>query len=146
MVSVLLYVLTEQYLYVNLVARKRQKKGPKTVSRKKSSDIQILEAVTSYDDSSNDSESESSSVVHVVSDAKAVLVVDDDATSDAHTSVVASRSMMDDLGLLAGDTVLLKGKRSKSTVATVQPEDSLSNTHIKLNKATRSNLRLVECP
>lgn len=124
-----------------IAERKQQKKKPKSVNRKKSFDIQVTETMNSFDELSNVSESEISSVVQV-SDAKVVLVVDDDATSDAYTSVVTSKSMMDDLGLLAGDTVLLKGKRSKSTVATVQPDDSLPNTHIKLNKATRSNLRL----
>ena len=49
---------------------------------------------------------------------------------------------MDELQLFRGDTVLLKGKRRKETVALVLSDDTVSNDKIRMNRCVRNNLRV----
>ena len=60
---------------------------------------------------------------------------------DDHAIVWISAAKMDDIGLFAGDTVLLKGKRKKNTVALVYTDESVSDNRIRMGKLIRSNLR-----
>ncbi len=101
-------------------------------------DVEMFEEVTVSETITVDDVTDSTVVDNSL--LKEVLVVDDDSTEN-HTNVVVSKSTMSKLGLFAGDTVMLKGKRSKSTVATVQPDETSPESMIKMNKVTRSNLR-----
>jgi len=49
---------------------------------------------------------------------------------------------MEELGLFNGDTVLLKGKKAKKTVAVVNTDENISENKIKMTKVVRSNLRI----
>ena len=69
------------------------------------------------------------------------LLVDESA-SDELSVVGISRSKMKQLELVAGDTVLLKGKRRKTTLAIVARDDTISDNKIAMTKVVRSNLRL----
>jgi transitional endoplasmic reticulum ATPase len=66
----------------------------------------------------------------------------DDLISDDHSIVYMSPERMAEMDLQKGDTVLLKGKKNKDTVATVAPDESLSHSTIKMTKIVRSNLRV----
>lgn len=50
-----------------------------------------------------------------------------------------------ELGLASGDTVLLKGKKRRSTVATVTEDDGAQEGRIRMSKGVRSNLRYSPC-
>lgn len=69
-----------------------------------------------------------------------VLLVDD-ATTDDHSTISMSPVKMEELGLFSGDTVLLKGKKRKTTVAVVYSDDDISDSKVKMTKVTRSNIR-----
>jgi transitional endoplasmic reticulum ATPase len=69
------------------------------------------------------------------------LLVDDSSTDEL--SVVSLCSIkMEALGLFAGDTVMLKGKRNKNTLAILNVDDEVPSNKIALTKVLRSNLRL----
>lgn len=65
-----------------------------------------------------------------------------DDTSDDFTTVFMNSEKMVALGVASGDTVMLKGKKRTSTVATVQEDDTVGEGKIQLSKTLRSNLRL----
>lgn len=65
----------------------------------------------------------------------------DDSPADDHYTVALSPAKMEELKLLSGDTVLLKGKKRKNTVAVVASDDSLLDNKMRMSKAVRSNLR-----
>jgi len=69
------------------------------------------------------------------------LLVDDSITDD-HSIITMKKQKMEDLGLFNGDTVLLKGKKRKTTVATVNTDESVSDNRVRMTKVVRSNLRL----
>lgn len=46
-----------------------------------------------------------------------------------------------ELGLASGDTVLLKGKKRRTTVATVTEDEAAQEGRIRMSKGVRSNLR-----
>lgn len=68
------------------------------------------------------------------------LIVDD-ATSDDNSTVMINPDKMEELGLFRGETVLLKGKRRRDTVALCIPDDSCDVAKIRMNKVVRGNLR-----
>jgi len=49
---------------------------------------------------------------------------------------------MEDLELFRGDTVLIKGKKGKETVAIVLADDTVDDNAIRMNKVVRKNLRV----
>lgn len=53
-----------------------------------------------------------------------------------------SAKKMEELELFKGDTVLLKGKKGKSTVCICLIDDDCSDANIKINKVVRKNLRV----
>jgi transitional endoplasmic reticulum ATPase len=56
----------------------------------------------------------------------------------ARTQVVClSQAKMDELELFKGDTVLLKGKKSRQTVCIALIADDCDDAHIKMNKVRR---------
>ncbi len=65
----------------------------------------------------------------------------DDSPVDDHYTVALSPSKLNELNLLSGDTVLLKGEKRKTTVAIVTSDDSLTTGKMRMSKAIRSNLR-----
>lgn len=69
-----------------------------------------------------------------------MLLVDDSVTDD-HSTISVSPAKMQALGLFNGDTVLLRGKKRKSTVAIVHSDDNVVDTKARMTKVVRSNLR-----
>eukprot|EP00924_Labyrinthula_sp_SR-Ha-C_P006226 maker-scaffold_31-snap-gene-0.47-mRNA-1 protein AED:0.22 eAED:0.22 QI:134/1/1/1/0.5/0.33/3/132/802 len=79
----------------------------------------------------------------------------DETTSDDNSVVLLSASKMDELELFRGDTVLIKGKRGRQTVAiALNPEnddedgeatgatETVDEGSIRMNKTVRKNLRV----
>ena len=56
--------------------------------------------------------------------------------------VCLSQAKMEELELFKGDTVLLKGKKGKTTVCIVLIDEDCDNANIKINKVVRKNLRV----
>jgi transitional endoplasmic reticulum ATPase len=69
------------------------------------------------------------------------LLVDDSVTDD-HSMISLSAAKMEELGLFQGDTVLLKGKKRKNTLAVVNKDEDISDHKVQMTKVVRSNLRL----
>lgn len=69
------------------------------------------------------------------------MLVVDETLVDESSTVFVSPAKMEELNLFAGDTVLLKGKKRKETLAIVQPEDSVTDSRVRVSKMMRSNLR-----
>lgn len=65
----------------------------------------------------------------------------DDSITDNHSTVSLSAAKMEELGLFNGDTVLLRGKKRKSTVAIVNSEEGVFENKVRMTKVVRSNLR-----
>lgn len=68
------------------------------------------------------------------------LVVDD-ALNDDNSVVCLSAAKMDELQLFRGDTVLLKGKKGRDTLAVVLQSEETDDCNIRMNKTIRKNLR-----
>ena len=69
------------------------------------------------------------------------LLVDDSVVDD-HSTVMLNSAKMEELGLFNGDTVLLKGKKRKNTIAVVNADNLVSESRVRMSKVIRSNLRL----
>merc|ERR1712110_695821 len=69
------------------------------------------------------------------------LVVDDSVGED-NSVVHLSQEKMDELQLFRGDSILVKGKKRKETVAIVLSDDTLSNEKCRIPRVMRSNLRV----
>ena len=67
----------------------------------------------------------------------------DDAPADDHSTVFLSAEKMEELGLFKGDTVILKGKKRKNTLAVVAADEDVSDNKVRMTKVVRSNLRSV---
>ena len=70
------------------------------------------------------------------------MLIVDDSTSDDHSTVSISPAKMEELKLFSGDTVLLRGKKRKDTLAIVNSDEHVSDVRIKMTKVVRSNIRL----
>ncbi|KAJ1372422.1 hypothetical protein KIN20_034586 [Parelaphostrongylus tenuis] len=66
----------------------------------------------------------------------------DQSEKDDNSIIALSQAKMDELALFRGDTVVLKGKKRKETVAIVLADDSCPNDKIKMNRVVRHNLRV----
>lgn len=66
----------------------------------------------------------------------------EEAKNDDNSVVQMTQAKMDELKIFKGETVLLKGKKRKETIAIALPDDELDNGKIRLNKVARSNLRV----
>jgi len=71
------------------------------------------------------------------------MFISDDSLVEEFSSVTISPAKMEELKLFAGDTVLLKGKKRKETVAVVNPDESASDNKVRITKVMRSNLRYI---
>jgi len=69
------------------------------------------------------------------------LIVDE-ALNDDNSVISLSAQKMEELGLFRGDTVMIKGKKGKSTVCIALVEDDIENGSIRMNKVVRKNLRV----
>lgn len=66
----------------------------------------------------------------------------DQSDKDDNSIIALSQAKMDELALFRGDTVVLKGKKRKETVAIVLADDNCPNDKIKMNRVVRHNLRV----
>jgi len=69
------------------------------------------------------------------------LIVDE-ALNDDNSVISLSYLKMEELGLFRGDTVMIKGKKGKSTVCIALVEEDIENGSIRMNKVVRKNLRV----
>lgn len=69
------------------------------------------------------------------------LMVDESAQDD-NSIVQVSPAKLDELQLFRGDTVLLKGKRKKETVAIILADEACPDDKVQMNKCVRNNLRV----
>ncbi|RCN43248.1 cell division protein 48 domain protein [Ancylostoma caninum] len=66
-----------------------------------------------------------------------------DQSDKDHNSIISlSQAKMDELALFRGDTVVLKGKKRKETVAIVLADDNCPTDKIRMNRVVRHNLRV----
>jgi transitional endoplasmic reticulum ATPase len=68
------------------------------------------------------------------------FIVDDSITDDLST-VTLDPAKMKELDLFNGDTVLLRGKKRKTTVAVVNSDDTVAASRVQMTKVARSNRR-----
>lgn len=66
----------------------------------------------------------------------------DDSSQDDNSLVFLSESTLERLSLFRSDTVLLKGKRRRETVAIVLASETCEDGKIQMNKVVRNNLRV----
>jgi len=67
----------------------------------------------------------------------------DDALNDDNSVVTLSNKKMEELNLFRGDTVMLKGKKNRTTVCIALGEDNGTDDNtIRMNKCVRKNLRV----
>merc|ERR1740129_2618102 len=66
----------------------------------------------------------------------------EDAVNDDNSVVALSMAKMDELQLLRGDTVLLKGKKRKESVCIVLSDETCPDEKIRMNRVVRNNLRV----
>ncbi len=67
----------------------------------------------------------------------------DDAINDDNSIITLSNKKMEELNLFRGDTVLLKGKKNRTTVCIALGEDTgTDDNSVRLNKCVRKNLRV----
>lgn len=71
------------------------------------------------------------------------LLTAEEATSADSSVVTVNPKKAEELGLMAGDTVRLKGKRDRETLCALQVSDKVGEGAIQLSAVTRSNLRLT---
>jgi len=66
----------------------------------------------------------------------------EDAVNDDNSVVSMSQAKMDELNIFRGDTVLLKGRRKRDTVAIALVDPDVPNEKIRMNRVVRNNLRV----
>ena len=66
----------------------------------------------------------------------------EEAVSDDNSIAVMSAAKMEELKLMRGDTVLVKGKKRKDTVCIALIDEELEDGKIRLNKVVRNNIRV----
>lgn len=73
--------------------------------------------------------------------AKNRLIVDDSETDD-NSCIHIHPTRMEELQLYRGDTVIIKGKRRKDTVAIALVSDNVEPHKVRMNRVVRQNLRV----
>ena len=66
----------------------------------------------------------------------------DDTINDDNSVIVIDNKRMDELHLFRGDSILIKGKKSRTTVCIVLGDDLPDSNTIRMNKCVRKNLRV----
>jgi transitional endoplasmic reticulum ATPase len=69
------------------------------------------------------------------------LIVDQ-STMDDNSVVHLSPKKMEQLNLFRGDVVLIRGKRSRTTVCIALADESCEDSNVRMNKCVRKNLRV----
>merc|ERR1719478_1908280 len=69
------------------------------------------------------------------------LIVDE-ATNDDNSVVALSMAKMEELQLFRGDTVLIKGKKSRETICICLADENCDDNNVLMNKVVRKNLRI----
>jgi len=140
--------------YAQLLKIRGGSNAPKKSSKKSSKKASKKATVADEDDDEealqDESVSETSSTPSTEVQAEAILskkptpnlLLVDDSLSDDHSTVCLSAAKMTELGLFSGDTVLLKGKKRKDTLAVVDSDETCSDLKVRMSKVVRSNLRL----
>ncbi|EAN34175.1 Cell division control protein 48-like protein [Theileria parva strain Muguga] len=67
----------------------------------------------------------------------------EDALNDDNSVVALNPRRIEELGLFRGDTILLRGKKRRSTVCIVLADNDLDETKARMNKIVRKNLRVM---
>ena len=86
--------------------------------------------------------SNQSNMLNQSSKVKLNKLVVDDAINDDNSVVTLSNERLSELELFKGDTILLKGKKNRTTVCVVLGDDTTENNTIRLNKCVKNNLRV----
>jgi transitional endoplasmic reticulum ATPase len=69
------------------------------------------------------------------------LIVDE-ATNDDNSVAVLSQAKMNELNIMRGDSIMIKGKKRRDTICISLVENELEDGKIRLNKVIRKNLRV----
>merc|ERR1712078_486039 len=69
------------------------------------------------------------------------LIVDE-ASNDDNSVIALSPAKMEELQLFRGDTVLIKGKKSRETVCICLADENCDDNNVLMNKVVRKNLRI----
>ncbi|OMJ78532.1 hypothetical protein SteCoe_21637 [Stentor coeruleus] len=69
------------------------------------------------------------------------LIVDE-ATNDDNSVAVLSQAKMNELNIMRGDSIMIKGKKRKDTICITLVENELDDGKIRLNKVVRKNLKV----
>jgi len=132
-------------------SKKSKKSGSSKKSREKkrivkeediiASDVDISSKVTSekIDDFKDIAKENITEAILQKRSASSLIV--DDSSIDDHSTVSLNPLKMEELGLLSGEAVLLKGKKRKTTVAIVNSDENVDFVRIQTTKVIRSNLR-----
>jgi transitional endoplasmic reticulum ATPase len=69
------------------------------------------------------------------------LIVEE-ATNDDNSVAVLSQSKMNELNVMRGDSIMIKGKKRKDTICITLIDTELDDNKIRLNKIVRKNLKV----
>ena len=69
------------------------------------------------------------------------LIVDE-ASNDDNSVIALSPAKMEELQLFRGDTVLIKGKKSRETICICLADENCDDNNVLMNKVVRKNLRI----
>ncbi|OMJ67634.1 hypothetical protein SteCoe_35155 [Stentor coeruleus] len=69
------------------------------------------------------------------------LIVEE-ATNDDNSVAVLSQAKMNELNIMRGDSIMIKGKKRRDTICITLVENELDDGKIRLNKVVRKNLRV----
>ena len=67
----------------------------------------------------------------------------DEAVHDDNSVVYLSEATLEKLGLFRSDTVLLKGKKRRETIAVVLTSPDCDDAKIRMNKGNYSGLEII---
>ena len=70
------------------------------------------------------------------------LIVDEMTNGDDMSLVYMNRERMEELNIFEGDSILIKGKRKRTTVCVALPDDDLPQGKIRLHRMVRYNLKV----
>ncbi|RNE98662.1 cell division control protein 48-like protein E [Trypanosoma rangeli] len=68
-------------------------------------------------------------------------LITDDFQSDDNSLVMMHPKRMEELNIFRGDTVMIKGKKHRSTICIAMEDEECLEARIKINKVTRRNIR-----
>ena len=66
----------------------------------------------------------------------------DEATNDDNSVAVLSQAKMNELNIMRGDSIMIKGKKRRDTVCITLVDNELEDGKIRLNKVVRKNLKV----